>query len=388
MSNKLIAIPYYSDPGFSPHIRRQAQLLTEHGYSVWGIGLSSPKQKPHPEMSGLDCDVFSLPSACRRGPISFAYFCVRVFLMLWKRKPCILQPIDTPALVPCCLHSILRGIPLRYVALDDLPSSTGATRRPLIRAVWTIVEKVCIKRASSVATIVQIQADAYQKRYGIPKPFVIRNVPEQRALMDRKDLLLRKRSGWAEDERVLIYHGVIEQSRGIELVYPMLTKMPRLRLAVAGYGDAESRLRQLAKEQGLDNRIEWVGPFRHTDLGFWLQDADIGLLLLENVSQCFYHALPCKLFEYVHAAVPVLCSNFPEMKAYVDATGIGLTVDPTSPEQIEQALRRLTEDTAFHRQCRDACLGERERTNWQTESKVYLEFLGINEGEDRHKEQK
>lgn len=378
MPGNIIAIVHYAaDPDFMPHMRRQAGTLHAHGYGTWGIGVAHPFQKKHVVSPYARKDVIDCPGGFERGPLGALYFMLKVFLLLWQERPILLQPIDVQALVPCYLHAVLRSIPLHYLALEEVAVLTTLVDRHRARKTWVFLEGWCIRRAASVAVVAEIDACSFRKRYRIPKPYVIRNVPELTPPVNGSDLELRKRFGWSAGDTVLMYHGVIDAGRGIELAFPIMKKRPELLLAVAGYGEHEGRLKEMAREQGLDDRIGWVGPFMHDELPRLVQDADIGIILFENLSGGLYQAFPCKLFEYVHSGVPVIASNFPEMKSYIESTDVGLTVDINAPDEIEAAFSRMLDDQAFYSSCRQACMAERERTNWQTESSVYLAFLGL-----------
>lgn len=377
MAQGTIAIVHYADPGFMPHVVRQSRALGESGYYVWAIGLKDRQQKSQGARLHYRTDVFSRPVGTRRGPGAFLYFFIRVFFALWKDRPAILQPIDAPALIPCYIHSVLRGIPLYYVSLEDLPHCPFFNGRPLARALWTTAENWCIRRAIHVAVVARIDADSLAQRCRIPRPYVIRNVPDLKSPAKRDDLLLRRHFGWTDRHTVLMYHGVIQKGRGVELAFPLLRRRKELRFAIGGYGDYVEPLRTMAREQGIEEQIGWIGPYAHDKLNLWAQDADIGVILFENVSKGNYQALPCKLFEYVHACVPLVASDFPEMKSYIEGTGVGVTVDTSMPEQIEAGLIKMIDDEAFRRKCANACARERERTNWQNESREYLAFLDI-----------
>lgn len=75
-----------------------------------------------------------------------------------------------------------------------------------------------------------------------------------------------------------------------------------------------------------------------------------------------------KFFEYMNAGLPIICSNFPTWKAFIDHYECGITVDPNDDAQIKLAIETLQEDPALARR-----LGENgrravvEQLNWQHE---------------------
>jgi len=70
------------------------------------------------------------------------------------------------------------------------------------------------------------------------------------------------------------------------------------------------------------------------------QSADFGLCLIQSVSLSDYYCLPNKLFEYAFAGVPVLASNFPDLKEIVQTHGLGL-VSKVDVHSLINAIKQL-----------------------------------------------
>lgn len=88
-----------------------------------------------------------------------------------------------------------------------------------------------------------------------------------------------------------------------------------------------------------------------------------------------------KFFEYMYAQIPILCSDFPAWKEFVEKYDCGLAVDPQDGEQVAAALKLLGDEP---RQA--ARMGENGRRavtaelNWQSQGKElvawYAALLG------------
>lgn len=76
-----------------------------------------------------------------------------------------------------------------------------------------------------------------------------------------------------------------------------------------------------------------------------------------------------KFFEYMQAGIPILCSNMPAWKEFVEGQGIGLAVDPDDPAAQRAAIQYLIdhpeEREAMGRRGRDLV---HTRFNWETQA--------------------
>jgi glycosyltransferase involved in cell wall biosynthesis len=77
------------------------------------------------------------------------------------------------------------------------------------------------------------------------------------------------------------------------------------------------------------------------DLLSWVVDADLGLSLIAPTELNFVLSTPNKLFECITAGVPVLASDFPEMRRIVLGEGIGQVSDPADPRSVSDAIKQL-----------------------------------------------
>jgi glycosyltransferase involved in cell wall biosynthesis len=86
-----------------------------------------------------------------------------------------------------------------------------------------------------------------------------------------------------------------------------------------------------------------------------------------------YDSQPNKLFEYMSAGLALIASNFPLWRQIVEECMCGLCVDPSSPQDIANALNILLADESL---CRSKGKSGREavttKFNWLMESEKLL----------------
>ena len=100
----------------------------------------------------------------------------------------------------------------------------------------------------------------------------------------------------------------------------------------------------------------------------------VGLAVLQPDPN-YIASYPTKLFEYMAMGMPVVVSDFELYRRVVEESQCGFCVDPTSPEQIADAIERLIRDPEQSKQ-----MGERGREavrtryNWNHEMQRLLGF--------------
>jgi glycosyltransferase involved in cell wall biosynthesis len=207
-------------------------------------------------------------------------------------------------------------------------------------------ERLVIGRADAVITVCDSIADELAKRYHIIRPHVVRNVPEYQPVWQPVDL--HKRLNIADDVPLVIYQGAVTANRGLEQLIDAMVLLDRIAFIVLGDGPLLGFIRRLVYQRDLDNRVHLLGRVPLADLPSYTAGADIGVSLIQNACLSYYYCLPNKLFEYLHAGLPVVVSNFPEMGRVVRQFNVGELANPADPAEIAAAIRRILDDPACY----------------------------------------
>ena len=85
-------------------------------------------------------------------------------------------------------------------------------------------------------------------------------------------------------------------------------------------------------------------------------------------------ALPNKLFEYLHAGLPMVVSDVPEMAGFVARHRLGEIAPPHDPEAWARAIHRLLSDPAAYTGDPAERARLRREWSWESEAPVLLEL--------------
>lgn len=359
----------YDDPYDDARVVREIRALTEMGFEVGvlhGLFSDRPLRRDY-----VGAKLVPVPLGKRRGgKLPFLTFYLRAFPLVVGLKGEAFHCQDLFSLPVAYIGAKLSGAWLIYDVHEYYIGTPALADRSLERAVWGAVERAFVRRADAVVTVCGSIADVLAKRYGISRPYVVRNLPELRRV-PRNDSLRR----WLrvpEAEPILLYQGVLQRGRGLLVAVEALRKLERGVLVLLGDGEMREEVEGYVKRTGMDERVFMPGWVPLEKLPIYTASADVGLCLVENFGYSYYLSLPNKLFQYIMAGIPVLASDFPEMGRMVRETGTGLVADPSDPEDVADKARRLLEDISLWRRCSENARKAAEVYNWEVEkAKLY-----------------
>jgi glycosyltransferase involved in cell wall biosynthesis len=101
----------------------------------------------------------------------------------------------------------------------------------------------------------------------------------------------------------------------------------------------------------------------------------VGLTLDKDSNLNYRFSLPNKLFDYLHAGVPVLATDLPEVAAIVRQYDCGLVIPSPDPAIIAVAIQRMTADVHQHEPMRQRAIFAARSLDGEREVEVLKAFL-------------
>ncbi|VAX25681.1 hypothetical protein MNBD_IGNAVI01-1075, partial [hydrothermal vent metagenome] len=309
---------------------------------------------------------------------SFTYylnFLIILLRELLKTKSSIYIAEDIYTLPLVVFIAKYRGAKVYYNSREFYAFLAGLRNRKKLQKAIQIIEKFFIKKIDKVLVTGEGDADFLHEYYGISNTVVIRNLPLAKKPQNKTDL--REKLNIPASDLILLYQGVILEGRGFKQILHALAKVENYHLVTLGSGVFQSEYEKLAEELNISNRVHFLGIIDQSELINYTASADIGLALIENISKSYYYALPNKLFEYIMAEVPVLCSNLPQMKKIVEEYKVGEVVDIEKDGELAARLKTLQMNLDRLFEYKQNCRVASSELNWQKEyEKVKYLFVG------------
>lgn len=269
------------------------------------------------------------------------------------------------------------GVPLVYDSHELWRANNFMLKRPVrVQRRWQELEASRIGRAAAVIITTESRAARLREWYPGVDPVVVMNCQDGDPTL--RTTALRDRLGIDADRRILLYQGLMHEDRGITVALDALPLLSDAFVFVAiGAGAGAARFTRTIAHRRLGHRAFHVPEVPHHELAPLTASADYGLSLIQNTSESYYLSAPNKLFEFMRAGLPVVASDFPEVRRILDLGDVGEAVDPADPAQVAAAIGRLEADPARRDAIRDTAHRLlRERYNWQLQS---AKLLGIYE---------
>ena len=131
---------------------------------------------------------------------------------------------------------------------------------------------------------------------------------------------------------------------------------------------------KLAIKHSVSEKILFKGMLSPQLLKTYASQAYIGITLFENKGLSNYYSLANRFFDYMHAAVPQLCVNYPVYKEINNLHHVAVLIDNLSPENIALNLNKILNSEEEWKMLHENCIKASKILNWQNEEKILLAF--------------
>jgi glycosyltransferase involved in cell wall biosynthesis len=370
MKNKKIIVLVSSDLVTDQRVLKECATFHSQGFIVEVHCRRLKHSLPLPKT--LPYIIKPMRLVTETGVLMFLHLNITLLFRLLFAQGEIIWSNDLDTLLPAFITCRIRHKRLVYDSHELYTETPSLIDRPFKRSIWKAVESLCVKRLHYMITVNESIKDIYQKTYQIPVS-VVRNVPPLKVTepIIAKDLKL-------EGRNILILQGSgINKGRGaIELVEAMELLDDRFFLIIAGSGDIVPDLKQMVVKKKLSGKVLFTGRLPYQEMLAYTKSAYIGIIPEKvEIGSASYLTLPNKLFDYIHAGIPVLSTNGFEVARIINSYRIGKIVEGSSPEHFALALTEIFENKEQLAVWKANTGIARETFCWENEEKVIVEML-------------
>ncbi|RYD71029.1 MAG: glycosyltransferase [Sphingobacteriales bacterium] len=281
---------------------------------------------------------------------------------------------DLDTLLPNYIVHKLRNKKIFYDTHEYFTGVPELKNSPTKRKVWKWIEDHIFPKLPVVYTVNDSVKNTYEKEYGNTLA-VIRNVPVTTSIQS-KELPIH----W-QGKKILLMQGAgINVGRGgLELLEAMRLLSDEYLLVYIGSGTQWETIAQKRVEWKLENSVEMIGKLPPSQLRQYSSLAHIGFSLdsFDDINYLFN--LPNKIFDYIHAGVPLIATAIPEVKRIVEEYKCGICIADLAPATIANAITSMTRNETLYQQYKINCAIAARELCWENESEklkaIYQPYL-------------
>ncbi len=321
-------------------VTRIAESLRDADNHVTVVCRQIPGLPPGEVVNGVGYLRVPMRGRLRAGPMKFRAYQSFVARTVMGIKPNFIHANDLVTLPAALRLGRATGAKVIY-DVHDLYLHQPKRRSALSQWQAERIERHGIANVDAVITVSNGLADHLRDTYGISRPAVVMNAPDTSG-SPASDV--RTDIGLPDSFPLAVYTGGRQTNRRLHFTIRALEAMPDLHLVMVGPANPnDEMLRRYAYDIGADDRFHILSPVKHNEVARYISTANVGLITYH--SDCLNHRLsmPTKLFEAVFAGLPVVVSNFSDLRSFVRKTLTGIDCDPRQPDDLASAIRHALE---------------------------------------------
>lgn len=293
-----------------------------------------------------------------KGPLFYFMLNVRMFFYLLFHKTEIIWANDLDVLWPAVLMKRLRGTKVIYDSHEYFTEAEGLAGRERIKAIWTRIEKRCVPHVDLFITVNESIASIYREKYN-REVWVQRNMP---VLVEddsvNEDLF--------EVKTVVLQGAYIDPDRGGMELVEAFQFLEGIQLLIVGSGRDLENIKRRIVELHLEEKVKVLPRMSYLELKKLTQRVHLGVSLDKPLHLNYTLSLPNKLFDYIHAGVPVLVSNLIEPARIVNEFQVGEIVEDVTPKSIAKGIEKILNSPSYD-SYRDATKKAKSALHWQAD---------------------
>jgi glycosyltransferase involved in cell wall biosynthesis len=358
---KKIIVSVTNDLSTDQRVHKICTSLTEEGHTVTLIGRKLKNSEPLER----NYKTSRMRLLFTKGGLFYAEYNFRLFFKLLFLRKNILVSNDLDTLLPNYLIHKISKTKLVYDSHELFTEVPELIHRPKIQNIWLKIEEWIFPKLKNVITVCDSIATYYNNKYNV-RVNVIKNTPVS------KTVTIGTLPFPTNNKKIIIYQGAVNIGRGLETMIASMKFLEDCIFLVIGTGDIFNSLQKKVEKLNFNEKVKFLGKIAPDELKRITPLADLGISLEEDLGLNYRYALPNKIFDYIHASVPMIVSDLPEMKKVILENSIGKIIENRQPEKIAETISAIFKDEKQYFIWKSNLKKANKQYNWEKESEKLI----------------
>lgn len=348
-----------NDLSTDQRVHKVCSSLTQSNYEVVLIGRQfggSKKLKARAYKTKRFALLFN------KGPLFYANYNFALFFYLLMKPSGIYLANDLDSLPANFLIAKLKRKALVYDSHEYFTEVPELINRPKIQRIWKAIEKRMLPKIKYAYTVSERIAAAYAKKYGIQME-VIRNFP-----------VFKEISTVEKKKNTILYQGALNVGRGLEELIDAMKYLENVELWLVGEGDIIEELKLRSAFNKVDGQVIFLGQVPFEELRTITQKASLGVSLEKKQGLNYEYAVPNKVFDYIHAEVPVLYADLVELVDLLEEVEVGEQLKSYEPRKMAEQIHSMLYADQYL-QWVGNCQKVAQRYSWEREEQKLISIF-------------
>lgn len=355
---KKIFVAVTNDISTDYRVHKICNYLIRKNYEVVVYGRALPNTIPVKRAY----EIIRVQHVFNNNFLFYAEYNLRLFFYLIFGEFDQILSNDLDTLPACFFASKLKKIDLVYDSHELFSEGPELQGRLFVQNFWRTLEGFFLPRIKKSYTVSAAIAAFYDKKYH-NNMGVIRNIPLKNDVLELEEVV------FPTAKKTILYQGVLNPGRGLKPMIKALKFIDDLDLIIIGYGKVAEELKAFVIAEKMEDRVYFLGRISRDKLFNYTKKATLGMVLEEPLGLSFEYSLPNKLFDYIHAGIPIIAGNLPEITSIIKEYNVGVIVKNYTPKEIAFTISNLLNNPLLLAEIKECQRKAAPILCWEKESK-------------------
>lgn len=293
---------------------------------------------------------------------TFGYCVIRT---IYKLQPEVIHANDFDILFMVKISGYKKAKVI-FDAHEIYSKNSFVNSKPLLSKIVQVLEKSFTKNIHAFITVSNAAKEYYQSQGYKNDPIVITNAPIKEKVKEKNN----KNKNFE-----VIYQGQLVSNRGYEdfLEAGKYINDENIKLIIRGFGHLENELKEIKSKKNIDN-VDIEDPVEMNQLVKAMSNSDVGVVLTKPTSINYEYTVSNKIFECLHAGLPVILSPVKEHIYLNKKYNFGMILKEVTPEKIAEAIIKLKENQDLYKKLKKNAVKAADELKWQNEELKLIEI--------------